>query len=198
MWREVWAVLTPRPIGPRVTGVCASCYAADPFPLPLSPGSPLSRLLLGQAAPGYAPRERQQPAAHVVDPIDRIAPGLHHLPARVKNQAHNPQAALDTPRRPAYAQGMELNLTPGQQALVRQAIASGRLHDEQQAVQEALALWEDRELARATLIASLDEAEASIDRGEGIEMTPASLRELAEDVKQRGRARLAAKQPAPR
>jgi Arc/MetJ-type ribon-helix-helix transcriptional regulator len=93
---------------------------------------------------------------------------------------------------------MELNLTPGQQALVRQAIASGRLHDEQQAVQEALALWEDRELARATLIASLDEAEASIDRGEGIEMTPASLRELAEDVKQRGRARLAAKQPAPR
>ena len=38
---------------------------------------------------------------------------------------------------------MELNLTPGQQALVRQAIESGRLRDEQQAVQEALALWMD-------------------------------------------------------
>ena len=93
---------------------------------------------------------------------------------------------------------MNVQLTPNQHNLVRQAIASGRLHDEQQAIQEALALWEDRELARAELITSLDEAEASIDRGEDIEITPEAMRTLAEDIKQRGRARLAAKQPSSR
>jgi Arc/MetJ-type ribon-helix-helix transcriptional regulator len=93
---------------------------------------------------------------------------------------------------------MEVHLTPDQQALVRQAIESGRLHGEEDAVQEALSLWEERERARVELIASLDEAEASIDRGEGIVITPESMRELAEDVKQRGRARLSAKQPSAR
>jgi Arc/MetJ-type ribon-helix-helix transcriptional regulator len=93
---------------------------------------------------------------------------------------------------------MEVHLTPNQLALVRQAIESGRLHDERAAVKEALALWEDRELARAELIASLDEAEASIERGEGIVITQESMRQLAEDVKQRARARLAANHAAPR
>ena len=89
---------------------------------------------------------------------------------------------------------MELNLTPSQQDLVRQAIANGRLHDERQAVQEALALWEDRELARAEFIASLDAAEASLARGEGRVITQESMRQLAEEVHQRGLARLAAEQ----
>ena len=91
---------------------------------------------------------------------------------------------------------MEVHLTPNQQALVRQAIESGRLHDEGAAVREALALWEDWELARTDLITSLDEAEASIERGESIIITDESMRQLAEDVKQRGRARLVAKQTA--
>ena len=34
---------------------------------------------------------------------------------------------------------MEINLTPDQKAFVRRAIANGRLHDEQEAVHEALA-----------------------------------------------------------
>ena len=42
----------------------------------------------------------------------------------------------------------------------------------------------------------IDAAQASIDRGEGIEITQQSMRELAEDVKRRGRARLAAEQPS--
>jgi len=87
---------------------------------------------------------------------------------------------------------MEVQLTPDQQALVRQAIESGRLHSEGAAVQEALSLWEDRERARAELIASLDEAEASIDRGEGRIVTRESMRELAAEVKRDVRARLAA------
>jgi len=37
---------------------------------------------------------------------------------------------------------MEVHLTPDQKAFVRQAIESGRLNREEEAVQEALSLWE--------------------------------------------------------
>jgi putative addiction module CopG family antidote len=40
---------------------------------------------------------------------------------------------------------MEVKLTPDQKAFVRDAIESGRLKREEDAVQEALALWEERE-----------------------------------------------------
>jgi putative addiction module CopG family antidote len=90
--------------------------------------------------------------------------------------------------------GMEIQLTPGQQSFVSQAIKSGRLHREEDAVKEALSLWEERERARAEILAAVDEAEASIARGEGRVITEQSMRDLAADVKQRGRARLAAEQ----
>jgi putative addiction module CopG family antidote len=85
---------------------------------------------------------------------------------------------------------MEVRLTPDQEAFVRQAIKSGRLHRPEDAVEEALRLWEERERTRAEILASVDLAEASLARGEGIEVTEQSVRELAESVKQRGRARL--------
>ncbi len=94
--------------------------------------------------------------------------------------------------------GMELHLTPDQQAFVRQAIQSGRLQREEDAVQEALALWEERERARAEILAAVDEAEASLGRGEGRVITEQSMRELADEVKQQGRKRLAAEQPPTR
>ena len=81
---------------------------------------------------------------------------------------------------------------------MRQAIESGRVQDEHAAVYEALALCEDHELARAELTGSLDEAEALLARGEGIMLTQESMRQLGEDVKQRGRGRLAERQAAPR
>lgn len=87
---------------------------------------------------------------------------------------------------------MEVHLTPDQQAFVRKAIQSGRLHREEEAIEEALALWEERERKRIEFFASLDEAEASLARGEGVEITPESMRALAEDTKKRGRERLAA------
>ncbi len=93
---------------------------------------------------------------------------------------------------------MDVQLTPNQQALVRQAIASGRLQSEGAVIQEALSLWEERERARAELIASLDEAEVSIERGEGRIITRESMRELAEDVKRDLRVRLAAENAAVR
>lgn len=88
---------------------------------------------------------------------------------------------------------MEVRLTPDQEAFVRQGIAAGRFHSEADAVAEALALWEERERARAEILAAVDDAEASLARGEGIVVTEQSMRELADDVKRRGRVRLDAK-----
>ena len=93
---------------------------------------------------------------------------------------------------------MEVQLTPDQKAFVRQAIESGRLQREEDAVKEALSLWENRERSRADILAAVDEAEASLARGEGRAITQESMRELAASVKQRGRARLAAEQNQPR
>ena len=89
---------------------------------------------------------------------------------------------------------MEINLTPDQKAFVRQAIQSGRLHDEREAVQEALALWEERERTRIELTVSVESARAALARGEGRPLTEDSMRELASEVKSRGRARLSAEQ----
>jgi putative addiction module CopG family antidote len=93
---------------------------------------------------------------------------------------------------------MEVQLTPDQKAFVRQSIENGRLHAEEDAVREALSMWEERERTRAEILLAVDEAEASLARGEGREITPESIRDLAESVKRRGRARLAAERNPPR
>jgi len=55
---------------------------------------------------------------------------------------------------------MDVQLTPEQEAFVRQAIESGRLHRPEDAVQQALSLWEKQERNRVETLAALDEAEA--------------------------------------
>lgn len=87
---------------------------------------------------------------------------------------------------------MEVNLTPDQQALVSDAIASGRLHRPEEAIQQALSMWEERERRRLEILAAVELSEASLARGEGRVITEDSMRQLAHDVGQRGRARLAA------
>lgn len=87
---------------------------------------------------------------------------------------------------------MQINLTPDQKAFVRRAIETGRLHSEEDAVQEALALWEERERQRAEFLLTLDDARASLARGEGRVLTQESMRQLSSEVKDRGRARLLA------
>jgi putative addiction module CopG family antidote len=87
---------------------------------------------------------------------------------------------------------MEVHLTPDQKAFVRQAIESGRLHREEDAIQEALSLWEERERTRAEILTAVDAAEGSLGRGEGRTITQESVRQLADEVKKRGRERLAA------
>ena len=93
---------------------------------------------------------------------------------------------------------MEAQLTPDQKAFARRAIDSGRLHSEQDAVQEALALWEERERQRTEFLLTLDEAKASLARGEGRIITQESMQQLAREVKERGRARLLAELTASR
>ncbi len=61
-----------------------------------------------------------------------------------------------------------------------------------------MALWEERERCRLEILSRVDEAEASIARGEGIPITEESMRRHATDVKQRGRERLAAENAASR
>ena len=91
---------------------------------------------------------------------------------------------------------MEVQLTPDQQAFIRDAIGRGRIEREEDAVREALALWEERERKRAEFLATLNDARLSLNQGEGIPINEESMRELAGEVKRRGLARLAAeKQP---
>jgi putative addiction module CopG family antidote len=86
---------------------------------------------------------------------------------------------------------MNVELTPDQRAFVQRAIESGRFTREEEAIKEALVLWEQRERRRLEIIAMVEEAEASLARGEGREITEESMKALAEEVKQRGRRRLA-------
>lgn len=93
---------------------------------------------------------------------------------------------------------MDVRLTPDQQAFIAQAIESGRFTRAEDAIEEALSLWEERERRRVEILAAVDAADASLARGEGRILTQESMRELAERVNQRGRARLSAEQQEPR
>jgi putative addiction module CopG family antidote len=93
---------------------------------------------------------------------------------------------------------MRVDLTADQKAFIRQGIETGRFQSEEDAVKEALTLWEERERRRAEILASVDLAEASLARRQGRPITEQSMRELAQEVKSRGRRRLEAEQHEPR
>ena len=78
---------------------------------------------------------------------------------------------------------------------MREVITSGRLSNEEEAVTQALLLWEERERQRVEILVAVEFAQQSLARGEGRRITTESeLRQLADDVKRRGMARLAAEQ----
>jgi Arc/MetJ-type ribon-helix-helix transcriptional regulator len=93
---------------------------------------------------------------------------------------------------------MQIELTAEQTEFIRRAIETGRVKRSEEAVQQALVLWVERERLRDEILAEIDEAEASLSGAEGIVITRASMRELAEDVKRRGRSRLNAEKKARR
>jgi putative addiction module CopG family antidote len=82
---------------------------------------------------------------------------------------------------------MEIQLTPDQEAFVRDAIASGRLSSPEEAVRQALLLWEERERRRVEILAALDAAEADIEAGRFVEYDDDSLPQMAEDLKREAR-----------
>jgi Arc/MetJ-type ribon-helix-helix transcriptional regulator len=97
-----------------------------------------------------------------------------------------------------YSKGMEVRLTSQQEESIRRAVETGRIRSQEDALQEALSLWEERERKRAEFLSTLDDAKASLARGEGRIVTEESMRELAQAVKQRGLARVAAEQQTQR
>lgn len=84
---------------------------------------------------------------------------------------------------------MNVSLTPRLEELVRQKVASGMYTSSSEVVREALRLLEERdqikEMKLAGLRAEIEKGIDSLERGEGIPFD-------ADDVIQRGRARLQA------
>jgi hypothetical protein len=90
---------------------------------------------------------------------------------------------------------MDVNLTPDQQALVSDALASGRLHRPEEDVQQALLLWEERERRRLEILAAVELSKGSLARGEGRTITTREESDqLVSDITRHGIARLAAEQ----
>jgi Arc/MetJ-type ribon-helix-helix transcriptional regulator len=91
---------------------------------------------------------------------------------------------------------MQIELTAEQREFVRRAVETGRVRREEDAVQQALDLWVEREREREEILAALDVAEAELAHGEEILLTKESMRELVEDVKRRGRERISTEKRA--
>jgi len=88
---------------------------------------------------------------------------------------------------------MDIQFSRDQQSFVREAIATGRIVNEEEAVRQALSLWEERERVRVEMLSKISRAQESVARGEGRRINSEDdLRQLASDVKQRGLARLRA------
>ena len=68
------------------------------------------------------------------------------------------------------------------------AITSSPCASEEDAVQEALLLWEERERARVELLAALDEAEADLEAGRFCDYTGETLPRLGDELKREARA----------
>jgi len=90
---------------------------------------------------------------------------------------------------------MEVQFTPDQHALIMEAIASGRLHAPEDAMQQALLLWEERERRRLEILGAVELSKASLARGEGRTVTTREESDqLVSDITRRGMSRLAAGQ----
>ena len=72
---------------------------------------------------------------------------------------------------------MSVTLKPDLEALVRQKVDSGLYHDVDEVLSEALELLDRRDRLQS-LRASLAEADAQIDRGEGVLLTPVRFEQI--------------------
>lgn len=86
---------------------------------------------------------------------------------------------------------VKIDISPEQDEFIRRAVETGRFGSAAEVVQDALALWIERERDREEILAAIDEAEASLACGEGVVLTKENLQGFIDDVKRRGRARTA-------
>jgi Arc/MetJ-type ribon-helix-helix transcriptional regulator len=100
------------------------------------------------------------------------------------------QKRIDRPFGHLYAKPMEIQLTPAQEAFLRQAIESGRIHRAEEAIQQALSLWEARERGRIEILSALDEAEGDLQTGNFSDYGDESLPRLGEELKREARSSL--------
>ena len=88
---------------------------------------------------------------------------------------------------------MEIELTPEQDSLVNLGIEQGRFQRREDAVKDAMSLWERRERARIELVAEIDAGDSCPEEEDIVLDSDEALDAFFEDIKQRGRARLEAR-----
>ncbi|MDP9053976.1 MAG: type II toxin-antitoxin system ParD family antitoxin [Acidobacteriota bacterium] len=82
---------------------------------------------------------------------------------------------------------MQFEPTADQQAFIHRAIASGRYRSADEALQDAMARWEEDERRRVELLAAFDDAESDILAGHYTEYTDETLPRLADELKREAR-----------
>jgi len=91
---------------------------------------------------------------------------------------------------------MPTSIPPEIEQYVAQVVATGRYDSPEQVVREAFRLLQERERQFDALRAEVKKGFDQLDRGEGIELDEAGLRDLFDDVQARGKKRYeAAKKP---
>ena len=87
---------------------------------------------------------------------------------------------------------MNVSLTPELEKLVQDKVASGLYQTASEVIREGLRLLKERdERQQATLREAIQEGLTQLERGTYQDYTDATLKDLAQAVKQRGRVRLA-------
>jgi Arc/MetJ-type ribon-helix-helix transcriptional regulator len=78
---------------------------------------------------------------------------------------------------------VQVDFTPDQEAFVQEAIRSGRLNRAEDAVRQALSLWERDERKRLEILAAFEESEADLESGNYADYTDENASRLAEELK---------------
>jgi hypothetical protein len=86
---------------------------------------------------------------------------------------------------------MEVHLSHDQEALIRESIAEGRLSRPEEAFEQAMSLWEERERSRMELLADIEAGDLSLAQGLGRTIRSRDeLAQMVKDVSTRAAARM--------
>jgi len=77
---------------------------------------------------------------------------------------------------------MEITLTPDQKDIIQHEIDNGRLQSPEEAIEQALAQWEERRRDLIDLLSALDEAEEDFKTGRYVECTEETLPQIKAEI----------------